>query len=99
MAFKHLKTTVHKQQLNLMAGQLSIASAFDKGSDSKEKVEFFKDLFRTLVENGIPLIKLRQPSFRAFLKKYTKFKCPSETTIRSFLDKVPAIDWKKCILL
>ena len=83
---------MHKQQLNLMARQLSIESAFDQGSESKEKVEFCKDLCRTLVENGIPLIKLRQPSCRAFLEKYTRFKCPSETIIRSFVDKESAID-------
>lgn len=57
---------------------------FGESSKMKEKnVQFAEDLCRALISADIPLYKMRNQNFKSFLEKYTQYKMPSETTLRT----------------
>lgn len=50
---------------------------------SKTDAYYCRRLCRWMVENNLPLFKLRSKSFSNFLEEFTKHKTPSESLIRA----------------
>ena len=79
---------MHLSNAKNLSNQPKIENLLKESTAGKEKDKFCRDLCRAFVESGIPLFKLRHPSIRLFIEKYTPFKAPSETLIRtSYLEK------------
>ncbi len=77
---RHCRSKRHKESL-LRTTNLEDDPVAVRFSESESR-SFNADLCRALLEADIPLFKLKHPSFVRFIEKYTKKKCPDESTVR-----------------
>jgi hypothetical protein len=77
---RHCRSKGHKESLQRTTNLENNPVAVRFGET--ESPSFNADLCRTLLEADIPLFKLKHPSFVRFIEKYTKNKCPDESTLR-----------------
>lgn len=82
---QHLESAKHKELLERNTLKKTTQQFFDEASsNSNSKANVFaQELCDVFVAADIPLSKLRNKSVVAFLEKYTEFKIPSETTLRT----------------
>jgi hypothetical protein len=77
---QHISTMKHQKALRKASDVEQAQAAADFGD--KKLSTFCADLCKTLLEADIPLNKLAHPSFRQFIEKYTKRRCPVQSTLR-----------------
>lgn len=77
---QHINTSKHKENKvrKIKFNQNFITSS----ASSNSKSTFNIDLCRTLIKADIPLTKLKNPTFKIFLEKYTGQAVPEESTLR-----------------
>lgn len=76
---QHINTSKHKEN---KVRKIKFNQNFITSSSSNSKSTFDTDLCRTLIKADIPLTKLKNPTFKMFLEKYTGQAVPEESTLR-----------------
>lgn len=85
---QHLKSAVHLNGQKKMRDKTQRLLS-EPAQNSSKKSEFFSDMCEAFVAANIPLWKLQNSTFSAFLQKYTGKEIPSESTLRkNYLKKV-----------
>lgn len=81
---QYLESAKHKELCERNSSKKTTQQFFGEASNSNSKANLFaQDLCDVFVAADIPLFKLRNKSVVAFLEKYTEYKIPSETTLRT----------------
>lgn len=75
---QHINTSKHKEN---KVRKIKFNQNFITSSSSNSKSTFDTDLCRTLIKADIPLTKLKNPTFKMFLEKYTGQAVPEESTL------------------
>lgn len=77
--------------------QTNVAAAFEASASKKDKETHFKlRITETFMESKIPLNKLNHPSVKQFIKDFTEFECPVESSARkSYVDRVHSAKLEK----
>jgi hypothetical protein len=80
---QHIQSFKHQRRVSGSLPTQTTLTDFIPNSKT-EKQDFNYDLAKAMVESNIPLYNLEKKPFKDFLKKYTKFEIPSESTLRKY---------------
>lgn len=73
----HLATAKHRNNVRDGSNDQN-----NTGEGNEDKKQFNLDLCEALVNANIPIWKIENKKFKSFLKKYTRYEVPDESTIR-----------------
>lgn len=82
---QHKTSAIHKERIRANSGGASTSRQqllSEVAVDSKEQVQFAKDVTSAFVQEGIPLYKLEEGPLRKLFEKYCPIKLPSVSTLR-----------------
>lgn len=79
---QHIEGKNHKEAVERRNSRASSSSTQPLISQLKQQSQFNEDLCDMMISCDIPLNKLSNPKFVAFLQKYTNHKVPHQTTMR-----------------
>ena len=87
---QHCDSIAHKRNVAKTHGTKSTKTASQTLSEClvDKDSDFTQDLCNALIASDIPLHKIENHSFRAFLEKYTKKSIPSRTSLRKYVDRI-----------